>query len=72
MAHQSALTGASNRIISIKAVINLTGLSKSTIYLYIKERKFPSPIKLGLRRVGWVEHEMLAWVQERIAESRVA
>lgn len=72
MSHQNIPTGVSNRILSIKGVINQTGLSKSTIYLYIKQGKFPSPVKLGLRRVGWIEHEMLAWVQDRISESRDA
>lgn len=72
MPHQSVPTGVSNRILSIKGVINLTGLSKSTIYLYIKAGRFPSPVKLGLRRVGWLENEMQAWVQDRISESRAA
>lgn len=72
MVHQHVQTGIGCRIISIKTVIDLTGLSKSTIYQYIKEGRFPSPVKLGLRRVGWIEHEILKWVQDRISESRAA
>lgn len=28
--------------------------------------KFPKRIRLGQNRVGWVEDEVLAWLQERI------
>jgi prophage regulatory protein len=29
--------------------------------------KFPKRIKLGVNRVGWIEQEVLAWLEERIA-----
>lgn len=28
--------------------------------------QFPKRVKLGANRVGWVEEEVLAWLQERI------
>jgi len=39
-----------------------TGLSRSTIYLRIQEGTFPRPISLGARAVGWLEHEIEAWL----------
>ena len=39
-----------------------TGLSRSTIYLRIHEGTFPRPISLGARAVGWLEHEIEAWL----------
>ncbi|HYN62270.1 MAG TPA: AlpA family transcriptional regulator, partial [Rubrivivax sp.] len=30
-----------------------TGLSRSTLYQYIKDGDFPKPVHLGLRAVGW-------------------
>lgn len=47
-----------------------TGLSRSTIYLRVSEGKFPSPIVLGGRAVGWVESELDTWIEDQIASSR--
>ncbi len=35
-----------------KQVETRTGLSRSTIYQYIKDGVFPKPVPLGLRAVG--------------------
>ena len=42
-----------------------TGLSRSTIYLYISKGQFPAPINLGPRTVGWIEAEIDAWLESR-------
>jgi prophage regulatory protein len=47
-----------------------TGLSRSSIYLWISNEKFPAPVSLGARAVGWVESEVDDWVAQRIMESR--
>ena len=47
-----------------------TGLSRSTIYLRVSEGKFPSPVALGGRAVGWVEAELDAWIEIQINSSR--
>jgi prophage regulatory protein len=60
------------RIIRLKTVCELTGWSRSTIYLKMDESVFPKPIKLGKRSVGWLENEVLAWVQSRIDQSRLS
>ena len=49
-----------------------TGLSRSTIYLRISEGRFPKPVSLGGRAVGWVEEEITDWLNEQIALSRKA
>ena len=43
-----------------------TGLSRSTLYLFMDEGKFPRPITLGVRSVGWVESEIDSWLVDRI------
>jgi prophage regulatory protein len=58
------------RIIPKSEVINLTGLSKSTIYSYIQQGRFPAPIKLGVRRVGWLELEVMGWIGNAVIQSR--
>ncbi|MCP5357564.1 MAG: AlpA family transcriptional regulator [Pseudomonadales bacterium] len=47
-----------------------TGLSRSTIYLRVAEGKFPSPVALGGRAVGWVEAELDAWLTQQINSRR--
>lgn len=53
-----------------KQVQARTGLSRSTIYQYIKEGAFPKPVPLGLRAVGWLESEVSDWIAERINVTR--
>ncbi len=57
-------------ILRLKSVMSRTGLSRSTIYALLKEGKFPKRLRLSLRTVGWLEHEIEAWIAERISASR--
>lgn len=52
----------SKRIIRLKEVQALTGLSRSTIYDHMKAKNFPQPVKLGSHSVGWVESEVQDWI----------
>lgn len=45
-----------------------TGLSKGSLYRLIRKSEFPKPIKLSGRAVGWLETDVAAWQQARIAE----
>lgn len=47
-----------------------TGLSRSTIYAYIQEKRFPTPVAISERCVAWVEGEIDGWIAERIAPRR--
>lgn len=49
-----------------------TGLSRSTIYERMRRGRFPRPIQLGPRSVGWLESDINAWLDERIEETRQA
>jgi len=60
----------SNMILRLPAVKARTGLSRSTIYLRVAEGKFPKPISLGARAVGWVDVEVDAWLAGQIELSR--
>jgi prophage regulatory protein len=45
-----------------------TGLCCSVIYDQMAAGTFPKPVRLGPQSVGWLEHEIEAWIAERIAE----
>ncbi len=49
-----------------------TGLSRSGIYDLMKAGKFPRPVPLGEKAVGWIEAEIEAWIEARVAEREVA
>jgi prophage regulatory protein len=53
-----------------KQVEARTGLSRSTIYLYIKNGVFPKPVPLGPRAVGWLESDIGDWIAERLKSAR--
>lgn len=55
------------RLIRIKQVIEITGLSKTTIYDLGHAGRFPKPVRLSEKAVAWVEAEINAWIEERIA-----
>ena len=60
-----------NRIIRQKEVSEKLGLSKATIWTYVRTRDdFPKPIRLGTNSVGWLESEIDAFIDARIAASR--
>ena len=56
------------RIYRLPDVMNLTGLSRYSIYLRISTNEFPKPIKIGLRAVGWTEDSIITW-QSTIMEA---
>lgn len=53
------------RIIRIRDVIALTGLSRSAIYAAVKAGTFPRQVKLSARSSGWVRGEVVAWMKAR-------
>jgi len=58
------------RFLRLPDVMARTGLSRSTIYVRLEQGRFPRPVSLGSRAVGWVEAEVDEWMRERIAASR--
>ena len=59
-------------ILRLPTVKARTGLSRSTIYLRISEGRFPKPVSLGGRAVGWIEAEIDDWLNQQIEASRKA
>lgn len=48
-----------------KEVERETGLSRSSIYQYMQEDRFPKPLKIGPRAVAWPASEIEAWKANR-------
>ena len=60
----------SRRILRLPNVLDRTGLSRSTVYQWVSEGRFPKPVSLGARAVGWVESDVEEWISRQIESSR--
>lgn len=58
-----------DQFVDMKFITRLTGLTDKWFYKLIQDGAFPKPIKLG-RSSRWLQSEVEAWLQQRIAESR--
>jgi prophage regulatory protein len=56
------------RILLEAEVATITRLSPVTLWRLERKKLFPRRIKLGAKRVGWVEREVLDWIGDRLAE----
>jgi prophage regulatory protein len=54
-----------DRIIRIKELMAIVGLSRSTIYKLMNEDKFPKQIHLSERTAGWRMSTVMEWINER-------
>ena len=58
------------RFLRLPEVLARTRLSRSTIYVRLGQGRFPRPVSLGARAVGWIESEVDEWIRARIVASR--
>ena len=56
---------APRRVLRTHQVLELTNLTKGTLYRYVREDNFPAPIQLGPKLLGWFEDEVIAWLEAR-------
>ncbi|HTV16103.1 MAG TPA: AlpA family transcriptional regulator [Acidobacteriaceae bacterium] len=56
----------SNVLLKLPAVQAKTGLSRSSIYLWMSRGDFPTAVPVGARSIAWVEKEVDEWVSKRI------
>ena len=54
------------KILRLNQVMEVTGLSRSSIYSFIKQKQFPIQVNIGKRAVGWYSEDISSWLNERI------
>ena len=55
-----------DNLIRITRVLGRTGLSRSVLYQSIKDKKFPSQIKIsGSRTSVWSDNAVSEWIEEQ-------
>ena len=55
------------KLLRSRAVLERTGLSKTTMYRQIEIGDFPRPIQLTEKTTAWREHEVDEWIESREA-----
>ena len=55
-----------HKFLRLNQVRERTGLPRSTIYAYVMDGTFPTPINIGERSVAWLETDIEQWMSEKI------
>ncbi len=53
------------RILRIREVIEITGLSRTTVWRMERKGEFPTRVQLGVGSVGWRDSELRNWLANR-------
>ncbi len=60
-----------DRLVRLKEVMGVTGLSKSTIYDLISKNRFPQQFNISERAVGWRESSIRSWLDSKEQKNRI-
>lgn len=52
----------SEKLLRLPQVMEMTGLARSTVWLWVKKNKLPQPIKLSERVTVWKESTLVEWI----------
>jgi len=53
------------KILRLPAVIAVVGVSRVSIWRWVRAGTFPRPIRLGARAVGWRDSDVQRWLETR-------
>ena len=54
-----------DRILRAKDVVAVLGVSRTTLWRWVKDGTFPQPIQLGPATAGWRESVVWDWIDSR-------
>lgn len=54
-----------SKFMRLTSVKEATGLSRSSIYAFMEQGKFPRQIKIGERAVAWDDLDIQDWIEGR-------
>ena len=63
-----AEAAAPQRFLRRRAVEQMAGVTRSTLYAAMAEGRFPKPVKVTRKAVAWLESEIVDWQRRRVAE----
>lgn len=54
--------------LTLKQTCRVVGFSRWAIARMVKIGKFPKPIKIGCRRIAWLEEDLKEWMEQKKKE----
>ena len=66
----SASVAQCEKLLRLRDVLTIVGMSRAHVYNLIKQGLFPRPIALGSNCARWVQSEVQAWVDASIVAAR--
>jgi prophage regulatory protein len=67
----SASVAPCERLLRLRDVLTIVGLSRAHVYNLVKQGLFPRPIALGSNCARWIQSEVQAWVSDSIVAARL-
>jgi prophage regulatory protein len=62
---EPALYADGTRIIHMAEILKATGVSRATVYNWLAAGRFPKPVLLGGRTIGWRYRDVAAWLEKQ-------
>lgn len=53
------------RIIKVPEVLERCAMSRASLYRMLQRNEFPRQVRIGIRSVGFYEHEVNQWLADR-------
>jgi len=65
MHEASRSCATSSRLLRIRDVLAIIGVSRASLYRLLQSGQFPRPVKISERAIAWREQEIAEWVETR-------
>ena len=67
----SQISNSSVKLLRLPAVMEMTGLGRSTVYHLVQAKKFPQPTRVAVPKMTvWPSDVIEQWVQDQLSEGR--
>ncbi len=53
------------RLLGRRAVLELLGISNSTLYRWIEAGHFPRPVRVGPNTARWLQSDLATWLEKQ-------
>lgn len=58
------------RLITVRETLDRISISKSNLYRLLSAGEFPPRVRLGTKRIAFVEQEVENWISTQVEEGR--
>ena len=55
------------RLLPVREVVARTSCSRASLYQWVRDKKFPAPVRISENRIAWPESAVAAWIADKIA-----